>query len=181
MRLFRTLRLTSGLAISAALPPLASGHVYALSVACWEAFFVPFRLLTGSYGIGRLSRKLALLEIRLFLSFLIVPVLVLSTNSVSPGSLMDYLGFKYKTTTSSQALNQMKFSLLKPLAYHRIYDDWYRNTLVQKPLFFPYEPTHTRGAAYIEHRPYIATGSNFFDLSLPAHRYVTFEDGKTIF
>lgn len=53
------------------------------------------------------------------------------------GSLADYLGIK--TSQDSENINTENFvefpNILPFLAYHKIYDDWYRNPNIIKPLF----------------------------------------------
>ncbi len=54
---------------------------------------------------------------------------------LGPGTLADYLGLKVRNNTS---VTSFKFRNILPfLAYHKIYDDWYRNNMIQKPVFSP--------------------------------------------
>lgn len=137
------------LALSAQLPPLAADTFMRCQIKT-EAFFVPFRLLAGSFeswftdtpvsfqaGYGSVT------------SFTdrkgVLPCIggiggsVPGPDGTTPliayfqraGSLGDYLGLK-----SGQAhLSSGYISALPFLCYGRVYDDWYRNTLVQRPLF----------------------------------------------
>ena len=57
-------------------------------------------------------------------------------DSAAPGSLADFLGVKSPIFTNDN--NSPVWSSLPFLAYARIYDDWYRNSIVQSPLFYPY-------------------------------------------
>lgn len=65
---------------------------------------------------------------------------------MKPGSLADYLGVKSNIplvpapeTEQGQPViksdDYISVNALPFLAYHKIYDDWYRNTLVQKPIY----------------------------------------------
>lgn len=138
------------LALSASLPPLASDTFMRCSVKV-EAFFVPFRLLAGSFESWFTDTD------KKFASYVdsggstVVPSSrrgflpcvggLDATNDaaaiaamMAPGSLFDFLGFK---TAASLSLTTMSVSALPPLAYHRVYHDWYRNTLVQSEVFLP--------------------------------------------
>lgn len=136
------------LAISASLPPLASDTFMRCSIKT-EAFFCPLRLLDAGFeafftdeekgyltynsstGIGTTNAKA------------LMPVIKDTTSAVTPpsgsfatftqqGSLADYLGFK-----SNSAFIKTGVTALPFLAYHRIYSDHYRNSLVQKECFLP--------------------------------------------
>ena len=137
------------LALSAQLPPLAADTFMRCQIKC-EAFFVPFRLLAGSFESwftnipvqfqGSYGSNTSFTE-RLGM----LPVLGNIAGSTSgpdgttpliayiqrTGSLADYLGYK----TGQAYITTGVISALPFLAYHRIYDDWYRNTLVQRPVF----------------------------------------------
>lgn len=136
------------LALSAQLPPLAADTFMRCQVKC-EAFFVPFRLLVGSFESWFTNTAVSFQGGLAGVTFTdrlgYLPALGnLSGSAVGPdgttpliayiqrtGSLGDYLGLK-----SGQAyLASGYVSALPFLAYHRIYDDWYRNTLVQRPVF----------------------------------------------
>lgn len=145
------------LALSASLPPLASDTFMRCSVKV-EAFFVPFRLLAGSFESWFTDTE------KRFAAYVdgsgstvtptarkgFLPVVGgLTPESVSgagdndqpaidammaTGSLFDYLGFKAPSFTG--ALFPV-ISAMPALAYHRVYHDWYRNTLVQQDVFLP--------------------------------------------
>ena len=126
------------MAVSASLPPLASETFMRASLKV-EAFVVPFRLLYGGFESWLTGSELYDSSGNAFRAQL--PRLkVASTNSThfGPGTLLDYLGAQIDNDTfsSSSAQNQYVYLNVFPLlAYHRIYDDWYRNTKIQKPLF----------------------------------------------
>lgn len=138
------------LALSAQLPPLAADTFMRCQIKC-EAFFVPLRLLAGSFESwftdtaesfqGSFGNTAGYTDKVGFL-----PVIgniagsVVGPDGSTPliaefqrtGSLHDYLGLKGITA----AIDSGKFiSALPSLCYHRVYDDWYRNTLVQRPVF----------------------------------------------
>lgn len=135
------------LALSASLPPLAADTFMRCAIKV-EAFFVPFRLLAGSFESWFTD------EAKRYATYpdsggsSVVPTAkkgylpVLSGISdvdvlgglQAAGSLADYLGLKTSAATffTNNAVSAMPF-----LAYHRVYHDWYRNTLVQSEVFLP--------------------------------------------
>lgn len=123
---------------SVKLPPLAS-ETFANIDYRIEAFFVPHRLLCPS------ATDIITGVIRGNLQSNNIPYqpvfhVDLSTNVSSsvvadyfkPGTLADYLGFKIKNLPTSGFMDITPYPFL---AYHRIYDYWYRNKLVQKSPF----------------------------------------------
>lgn len=126
------------------LPPMVTDF-YGKVDAVVEVFFVPNRLLWGGwedfithptknpvYPEGadprvRPNRVPSITFANLTSSSLVEKYL-------GAGSLADYLGLKTGAvvTPSQQMVSMMPF-----LAYHRIYDDWYRDTRIQAPVFYP--------------------------------------------
>lgn len=117
------------------LPPMATDFYGRIDYVL-EAFFVPSRLLWGGWrsfmthptagpqypsGTPVQGRSK------------FIPVLALSQGHTVAGSLSDYLGFK---KMSSSPFDTTSVSILPFLAYHRIYDDWYRDSRIQAPLFY---------------------------------------------
>jgi hypothetical protein len=112
-----------------------------------EAFFVPYRILWGGwenfvtmptndpYGTQTIRPKY--LPNLLFAGDGTDHSFVGRLNDTfKRGSLADYLGFKGvphldKTGNAKFAVN----NIMPFLAYHKIYDDWYRNANIQKPVF----------------------------------------------
>lgn len=82
------------------------------------------------------------------------------------GSLMDYLGFKTTVPVNEQSNSNKSVykypNMLPFFAYHKIYDDWYRNPNITTPLFT--RPTTdisfqgTNQFSNISFFPYILTG-----------------------
>nr|WCD56372.1 MAG: major capsid protein [Microviridae sp.] len=136
-------------AIQAQLPPLASDTFMRCDLK-YEAFFVPHRLVMRGFeewlvpnstmNYADLSGSLDNYKPR-------VPLVELNADEVQPGTLADYLGVKSNmpvasAITSADSASYMisssstiSVNALPFLAYHRIYDDWYRNTLVQMPIY----------------------------------------------
>lgn len=136
------------LALSASLPPLASDTFMRCSVKC-EAFFVPFRLLAGSFESWFTDTEKRFSPPPSFASPVsskgYLPVIgglsptsdiTAISSMTSPGSLFDYLGYK-STDISALTTTGVAISAMPALCYHRVYSDWYRNTLVQADVFLP--------------------------------------------
>ena len=138
-------------AITAALPPLASDTFMRCKLK-YAAFFVPSRLLMKGYekwltnNNGDDAHKVRIPQ-------MLFPVDVLNGSSsndretrlkyLGPGSLADYLGFKAINSEliantqpgESGYQKDIQLNALPFLAYHRIYNDWFRNSLVQKDIY----------------------------------------------
>lgn len=152
------------LALSASLPPLASDTFMRCSVKV-EAFFVPFRLLAGSFeswftdtekrfaGYDLGGTAITPTAKKGFLP--VIGGLTPESSSgagdndqtaidgiLATGGLFDYLGCK---SPNSLAVTTYNLSAMPPLAYHRVYHDWYRNSLVQQDVFLP--PTYSSSSA----------------------------------
>lgn len=123
-------------AAQAQLPPLAS-DVFMRCDLKLEAFFCPSRILYGGYDAwltGSTIRSAASTEATAALPF--VKLSASHPELLAPGSLADYLGYKNRGVSVDTVVGiQDKLNAFPFLCYHRIYDDWYRNTLVQKRLF----------------------------------------------
>lgn len=134
--------ISDGISFNVELPPLASQFKGKIDVV-FEAFFVPNRLLYGGWqdymlyngGLDNQFKPAGVSKVYL-------PNLLLKPDPVAPqyygnGTLMDYLGidgtvFKNSSagTVPSQAVDLLRF-----LAYHKIWNDWYRDPMIQKPAF----------------------------------------------
>lgn len=115
------------------LPPMATDF-YGRVMGKFEAFFVPFRVLYGgwqelithpvngaNYPSGTSDGQRTTH----------VPSIVVSADDAAPGTLCDFLGLKVnKVATSTPMLN-----VLPLVAYHKIYNDWYRDSRIQQDVF----------------------------------------------
>lgn len=128
--------------ISANLPPLASSTFMRCRI-CSEAFFVPMRILYGGFQSWYTQEQIYDTTTSTY-KIPVLPRFQLSASSSSlvtilgPGSLADYLGFKFTNAdlaSIAQGSSTFEFNIFPFLAYHRIYDDFYRNSQVTKPLF----------------------------------------------
>lgn len=155
------------------LPPMATSFYGRVDYRL-EAFFVPYRILWGGwenfltmptndpYGTQTIRPKY--LPNLLFVGAGTDTSFVGRVNDAfKRGSLADYLGFKGvphldKTTNVKFAVN----NIMPFLAYHKIYDDWYRNANIQKPVFTRSE-TPTKSLSSLPWNPKYTTvlaGSN---------------------
>lgn len=130
--------------MSAQLPPLASETFMNASIK-YESFFVPSRLLSRSF-----ESFFEDFDERIQTTFNpndtvtstwdnvkgVLPVfsLPITGSDFASGSLMDYLGF-VSTPSPSSPSSPVSFSPLPLIAYHLIWQEWYRNPRVQNPAF----------------------------------------------
>lgn len=128
--------LSDGINFNVELPPLAAPFRGKID-ACFEAFFVPNRLVYGGWQNymlynGGLQDQFKPEGIP-SASF---PHLAFYSGNIQVGTLADYLGFGgYKR--DGQTAPRKLVTALPFLAYHKIWEDWYRDPLVQKPAFMP--------------------------------------------
>lgn len=120
-----------GSALSVELPPLATNFKGRVD-ARLEAFFVPNRLLWAGWQDYICQDQNHKPVVPGFSVASEIPYVKLTGSVAGPGSLADYLGVKAFTTAGSQSadVNALPF-----LAYHKIWDDWYRDSNIQQPFF----------------------------------------------
>lgn len=134
-----------GAAFQVQLPPIASDFYGRIDYVL-EAFFVPNRLLWGGwesfmthptanpqYPVGTPVQGKSKY----------MPWIVAASNGdngvygifndIFSGSLADFLGAKSVTLGQN---TEVMYNALPFLAYHRIWDDWYRDSRIQAPLFY---------------------------------------------
>lgn len=168
------------------LPPMATDF-YGRIDACIEAFFVPYRILWGGWQqfitnpttnpyAPNVPRPNALPSV-------LIPWSDDVATTFSRGTLCDYLGFKgYGTASASNVLALP--NLLPFLAYHKIFEDWYMNTEIQKTPFFNGDPSiPIRPQFWAANAPY--KSSTFVINSLgtvsATTTPATLNDGKSLF
>ncbi len=126
---------------SVKMPPLAS-ETFANIDYRIEAFFVPTRLIVNGFtdiACGRNktlsgNAKTCIPRLRFIVNTATEPVL---NGLFRAGSLADFLGYKdSRFVVPTDHTDNYFVSPLPFLAYHKIYDYWYRNKLVQKEVFF---------------------------------------------
>ena len=193
------------LALSASLPPLASDTFMRCSVKV-EAFFVPFRLLAGSFEswftdtekkwadyTGSSGSSVTPTARKGFLPTIggLDPTNDATAISaiMAVGGLFDYLGFK---SGSSGVLTADQISAMPALAYHRVYHDWYRNTLVQNEVFLPptssyaVNPSPGSMLPFMGSAPYLFFNGGTLTNTGPYYRvseskYLQLADGKMLY
>lgn len=154
------------------LAPLVSDTFMRCSVKL-EAFMVPHRILYGGFEDWFTEKQIA--NPAGTLTNVALPKLSLDSGTsqggypfskFGPGSLADYLGAHINVpvgTNGAYVLPYDTLNIFPFLAYHKIYDDWYRNPLVQKPVFqkrgFDAIDSTTEARSnnvYVSNLPYVA-------------------------
>lgn len=133
--------LSIGVNFQVQLPPFVTDF-YGKIDACYEAFFVPNRILWAGWEdfiTHPTNKPIYPAGTRVQNKPISVPLIGFyttdgaATQYLGAGSLADYLGFKMEDYSN---LTSTSFSALPFLAYHMIYHHWYRDTRIQSPLFF---------------------------------------------
>lgn len=120
-----------GGSVSVELPPLATNFKGRVD-ARLETFFVPNRILWAGWQDFICQDQTHKPVVPGFSVAASIPQVRLASGSIGSGTLSDFLGYKSTLVSSS---NYCDVNLLPFLAYHKIWDDWYRDTLVQQPFF----------------------------------------------
>lgn len=123
------------------LPPMATSFYGRVDFRL-EAFFVPYRILWGGWE-NFYTQPIAdpygsSVERPHFLPNYYGKQAQVKGLHFRRGSLADYLGIKggFESRDSSTTMYTDRINNIMPfLAYHKIYDDWYRNANIQKPAF----------------------------------------------
>lgn len=199
-------------ALSVKMPPLAS-DTYMNCDLRLEAFFVPANSLYGGFDdfitkrdVQRVSQATSPVDSAF--SKARMPWLPFAhllredrIDFLKPGTLADYIGIK-DLAMQPAAEDQDYMPRINPLpflAYHRVWDRFYRNSLVQKPIFskygFPADPSSAAGTAHrlnVGNLPYaefcesdpafagcigVSQSSMFDNYGI----FESFVDGKTLF
>lgn len=125
-----------GASLSVELPPLATNFKGRVD-ARLETFFVPNRILWAGWQDFICQDQNHNPVVPGFSVAGSIPQVRLTANTtngfVGPGTLSDYLGLKQPVIPTG--VPYVDVNALPFLAYHKIYDDWYRDTLVQQPFF----------------------------------------------
>lgn len=120
------------MAMTTQLPPLASDTFMRVKQK-YAAFFVPTRILVPRYEEWLAGQSNVTTGAKVAL-----PVFAFNPETdkaaYGNGSLLDYLGYKCSETKFTE-LQSRVVSALPMLAYHKIWNDWFRNSLVQKDIF----------------------------------------------
>ena len=145
------------------LPPMATSFYGRVDYRL-EAFFVPYRILWGGWE-NFYTQPVAdpygtTVDRPHFLPNFFGSFLANQVNSIfGRGTLADYLGIKGVKLQGSSGVEptypvSIK-NILPFIAYHKIYDDWYRNANIQKPVFVRHN-SYT-GSTVLSGLPYVST------------------------
>lgn len=113
------------------LPPMATNFFGRVDLRL-EAFFVPMRILWGGW-----QNFFTMPTNNPYGTPVVRPTQVPTLNLQpeftfnKPTELLDYLGIR----NFPNQQNEMSINILPLVAYHRIYDEWYRNSKITKPAF----------------------------------------------
>lgn len=180
--------LSIGLNSTVQLPPMATDFYGSVYVA-FESFFVPNRTLLGNWQ--EIVTATEGEDVQGFKPDKYMPHLRLNyvasresfREPVGAGTLSDYLGMKIEQNPILPSVTQ-DFQIkipnpLRYLAYHKIVNDWYIDTRLQKPLFYRPNFRQLQNLAYIPamHAPYL---KNFTD-DTSAYIEPLLGDGTSLF
>lgn len=147
-----------GGSLSVELPPLATNFKGRVD-ARLETFFVPNRILWAGWQDFICQDSTHKPVVPGFSVSATIPQVRLGNlaNTIGPGTLADFLGVKmpsFTVGTTYVDVNALPF-----LAYQKIWDDWYRDSLIQQPFFLDgldgASDAAYNSAAYM---PYIRSG-----------------------
>lgn len=179
-------------AITAALPPLASDTFMRCKLK-YAAFFVPSRLLMRGYekwltnNDGTDAQKVRIPQMSFPSNILNGSTQLdqnIRMNLLGPGSLADYLGFKVlqseiKANVQTGETGYQKditLNALPFLAYHKIYNDWFRNSLVQTDIYS--DDTTVTSYSAANSQTVIPNTTNGYSIGFdPTDQASAFEDG----
>lgn len=174
--------------LQASLPPLASDTFMRCDIRL-EAFFVPYRILYGGWQHWFTQQPL-LVPATSSKAVPVLPYIACDPPAsaaddpdwkpyLEAGSLGDYLGFKIANfefgTIVPVHTRTFKLNIFPFLAYHKIYDDWYRNKLIQTPIFAPRFSSPTAAQYYsLANLPYVTSDNTTYLKKVLDN---TFDDG----
>lgn len=164
------------------LPPLATNFYGRVDVAI-EVFFVPFRLCWGGWKEFYVGADYNPYSpdyvIPNGVPYLLKDGSTEHSNFFKPGTLADYLDYSFSSLSTAVTRNS-NFSALPFIAYHRIFDDWYRNKNLHKPVFInPWSSSDwindgSNDGEYVYFLPYVTSINSSGDpvgITLPSTLY----------
>lgn len=178
-----------GAAFQVQLPPIASDFYGRIDYVL-EAFFVPNRLLWGGwesfmthptvnpqYPVGTpVQGKSKYMPVIIAAASDSEPDVVVPFNHTGASSLADYLGARSAVLGQDSVIT---YNALPFLAYHRIWDDWYRDSRIQSPLF--YKPDSNTYISQLENGGFLSPSCvPFYSGGVDAYDFVghiPFSDG----
>lgn len=140
-------RVSLGAVAELSLPPLAT-NAYGRVDYKLEAFFVPARIILGDFKkffVYKNDGAAPGATNDFTTAFKKMPVINCNEfEYLKPGSLLDYLGYGVRYNEEDYEMYTIK-NPLPIFAYHKIWDDWYRASLIQTPCFDESSPEGDRG------------------------------------
>lgn len=132
-------------ALAGSFPPLAV-DTYMKCYYDVRAFFVPMRLLSGGFEsffsdypynvIASGTPKNQVSSSKSYLPVLSIDIATANTAKIfGAGTLTDYLGYKDQSQTISTPDETVKISAMPLLAYHRVCNDWFRQSNITREYF----------------------------------------------
>lgn len=122
-------------ALTTQLPPLASDTFMRIKQK-YAAFFVPSRIIMQGYEKWLTGQD----QFNNGNNRILQPVLSFNPETdkaiYAPGTLLDYLGYKITGLGSFTELQPVTLNAMPLLAYHKIYNDWFRNSLIQSSIYY---------------------------------------------
>ena len=146
-----------GSAFSVELPPLATDFKGRVD-ARLEAFFVPNRIVWAGFKDFICQSSGHTTDVPGFTIPDSIPTVAVTSSMASAGTLSDYLGIKTSGSTASP-FSTTSVNALPYLAYWKIWDEWYRDSRIQKPFFV--DGVTTTGGQYAAAAPYCMTGIDY--------------------
>ena len=167
--------------IQASLPPLAFDTFMRCALKV-QAFFVPMRILVGSFEDFFTNQFRDADGTTYYPILPLIQADELTAGHVfDPGTLADYLGFK----SDFVAPESFQLSMMPFLAYHRIYEDWFRNTKLQRSIYEYDAQSSAFSSIGVSHLPYIfpniLEGNYVYDMQFSYPDSFLFADGHNLF
>ena len=179
-----------GYMCEAQLPPMATEFYGRIDMRL-EAFFVPNRILWAGWqdfmtmpvynpfssqvyrptvlpNIHRTFKYVNYTELKTTYGFDTDYMAESELPFFGPGSLSDYLGIKVQGGTEPASMSEFVTipNMLSFLAYHKIYDDWYRNPNIVTPLFVRSNGAANDNISFLPYNNIIDTEVNEYAASL---------------
>lgn len=150
-----------GGSLSVELPPLATNFKGRVD-ARLETFFVPNRILWAGWQDFICQDQTHRPVVPGFSVAPTIPTIRLgnASNTVGAGTLSDYLGLKMPSFTVGTTY--IDVNALPFLAYHKIWDDWYRDSLVQQPFYLDGISGTVAHSQFVSALPYVRETYNYY-------------------
>lgn len=185
-------------AMAGSMPPLAT-DTYMKCYYDVRAFFVPFRLLYGGFEswftdyaypvVANVGGANAISNTKCEMPYLSIDPTVDFSTMLGAGTLADYLGYKIDYTSLGSLDQNLVFSVLPFLCYHRVMSDWFRQPNITKEYFA--RPSSYSGPSTPEKYccaflPFVGFDANNCVINVPSggdkyYQNLLLADGKSIF